>query len=150
MAYITTTQLANRLGSALYARLTDRTNGATANATVAQEIVDAAEALVNSELARRYQTPVDLAARPELAALLTARTLDVAEFIAWKSSPFVSDIAERVRLNFEEAQQWLTSVARGDLPLPAAMLPASTPMVADGPYTSGGGRVFTSDELDGL
>lgn len=150
MAYITTTQLSNRLGSALYARLTDRVAGATANATVAQEIVDEAEALVNGELARRYRTPVDLAARPELGALLAARTLDVAEFIAWKTSPFVSDIAERVRLNFEEAQQWLMSVARGDVPLPAATPPASTSSIEDGPFVAGGGQSFTHDELDGL
>ena len=46
MAYITTTQLSDRLGSTLYARLTDRVNGTTANAGVGQQIVDEAEAFV--------------------------------------------------------------------------------------------------------
>lgn len=53
MAYVTTTQLSNRLGSTLYARLTDRVNGASADATVAQQIVDEAEAVADSYLATR-------------------------------------------------------------------------------------------------
>jgi phage gp36-like protein len=53
MAYITTSQLSERLGSTLYARLTDRVNGTTANSTVAQQIVDESQAEADSYLARR-------------------------------------------------------------------------------------------------
>lgn len=150
MAYITTTQLSARLGSPLYARLTDRVNGDTADVTVAQEIVAEAEAVANAALAVRYRIPVDLSANPELAAILASRTLDIAEFLAWKSSPFTSDIAERVRLAFEEASAWLASVARGEVPLPAATVPAATPLSTDGPYVRSAGRLFTHEELDGL
>lgn len=150
MAYITTSQLSQRLGSTLYARLTDRVTGTTANATVGQELVDGAEALVNSFLAQRYQTPVDLSTRPELAALLSERALDVAEFLAWKCSPFVNDIAERVRAGYDDAQRWLTQIAQGVIPLPATALPNSTPAIAAGPFVAGATRLFTSDELDGL
>ena len=79
MPYITTTQLSARLGSTIYARLTDRDNGTTADPDVAQQIVDEAEALADSHLAKRYATPVDLGAHPELADVLEARVLDLAE-----------------------------------------------------------------------
>lgn len=150
MAYATTTQLATRLGSPLYARLTDRVNGGIADAAVAQEIVTEAEAVVNAALAQRYRTPVDLTANPELAAILASRTLDIAEFLAWKSSPFTSDIAERVRTAFDDASAWLQAVARGEVPLPAATVPAATPASADGPFVSSAPRQFTRNELDGL
>ena len=91
MPYITTTQLSQRLGATLYARLTDRVNGTTADAAVAQQIVNEAEAEADSYLGRRYRTPVDLVVHPELANVLAARVLDLAEYGAWKSSPFVSD-----------------------------------------------------------
>ena len=106
MAYITTTQLQGRLGSTLYARLTDRVNGTTADGTVAQQLIDEAEALANAYLARRFATPIDLTAHPELTDLLEARVLDVAEYLAWRDSPFVADIPERARLLHDETVQW--------------------------------------------
>ena len=54
MAYITTTQLSARLGSTLYARLTDRVNGTTADNAVAQQIIDEVEAEADSYFAQRY------------------------------------------------------------------------------------------------
>lgn len=137
MAYVTTTQLSDRLGVTLYARLTDRVNGASANATVAQEIAAQAEALANGFLARRYATPIDLSAHPELADVLRTRVLDIAEFLAWRSSPFVTDIPERVRLVHDEATGWLEAVARGGLDLPAAAPPAPRVAADEGPPLRG-------------
>ncbi len=150
MAYITIAQLSQRLGTTLYARLTDRVNGTTANATVAQEIVDGAEAEANSYLARRYQTPLDLSAHPELASVLAARVLDLAEYAAWKSSPFVSDPPQRVHALYAAALSWLADIAAGRLVLPAASPPSSATASDDGPRYRSKPRVFTADELDGL
>ncbi|MFO0840511.1 MAG: phage protein Gp36 family protein [Phycisphaerae bacterium] len=150
MAYATVQQLSDRLGTSIYARLTDRVAGAAANATVAQQILDDSEAEANGFLSRRYRTPIDLAANPELAAVLRTRVLDLAEFQAWKSSPFVGDVPDRVRAVYDEALRWLQSVANGSLPLPAATLPASTPSENDGPRYTATDRAFTHDELDGL
>ncbi len=150
MAYITTTLLSERLGTTLYARLTDRVNGTTPDANVAQQIVDAAEAEANSYLARRYATPVDLAAHAELAAVLASRVLDLAEYAAWKSSPFTSDPPQRVHLLYAAALEWLEAVAAGRLVLPAATPPAGPTASVDAPRYAGGGRVFTAAELDGL
>jgi phage gp36-like protein len=150
VAYITIDQLSERLGATLYARLTDRVNGTTANDLVAQQIVDEAEAEANSYLARRYATPVDLAEHPELAAVLAARVLDLAEWAAWKSTPFVSDPPARVQSVYAEALRWLAEVAQGRLTLPAAV-PADPPTALnDGPRYRAEPRSFTADELDGL
>lgn len=150
MAYITTTQLQSRLGSTLYARLTDRVSGTTADGSVAQQIVDEAEALANAHLAKRYATPIDLTAHPELADVLEARVLDLAEYLAWRDSPFVNDIPERVRLLYEESSQWFGSIAAGEIDLPASSPPASRTGVDDSPRFTEPPRRFTHDELDGL
>lgn len=150
MAYITTAQLAARLGADLYARLTDREGGALASEQTAAQIVAEAEALVNSMLATRYATPIDLAAHPELADVLAARTLDVAEGLAWRGSPFASDIPERVRTLAEQADLWLAAVAGGKAVLPASAPPAARTSVLDSPRHSSSARAFTHDELDGL
>ncbi len=150
MAYTTTTQLSARLGSTIYARLTDRVNGTTADPDVAQQIVDEAEALADSYLAKRYATPVDLSARPELADVLAARVLDLAEWIAWKGSPFVGDVPERVRALGSEAVGWFEAVAVGKIHLPAASPPPGPTAEDDAPRFSAEDREFTRDELDGL
>jgi len=150
VAYITTTQLESRLGSTLYARLTDRVNGTTADATVAQQIVDEAEALANTRLAKRYATPIDLAAHPELADVLEARVLDLAEYLAWRDSPFVNVIPDRVLFLHDEAVGWFAAVGAGELDLPASSPPASRTAVDDAPRFTEPPRRFTHDELDGL
>jgi len=150
MAYITTNDLSQRLGTTLYARLTDRVNGATASATVAQQIVDEAEAAANSYLARRYRTPVDLTARPEVAKVLAARVLDLAEAAAWRGSPFVSDPPQRVELLYADALRWFQDVAAGQVPLPASAPLAGPTADNDGPRYTATPRTFTADELDGL
>lgn len=151
MAYITITQLQSRLGNSLYARLTDRVNGTTANATVAQQIVDEAEALADSYLATRFAVPIDLVAHPELSETLAARVLDLAEVLAWRNSPFVSDLPERIRLSGDEATRWFSGVSAGWLTLPASSPPAASPLVGgNAPEARSSERTFTREELDGL
>lgn len=148
MAYVTTDQLKARLGDTMYARLTDRIAGATASTTIAQELIDEAEAIVNSRLAVRYATPVDVSANAAVAAVLLARVLDVAEGLAWRASPFVTDVPDRVRVIEEDAERWLASVASGGATLPGVPSAASAP-AGEVHYTCGV-RAFTSDELNGL
>lgn len=150
MAYIDTQMLAERLGTPFYDRLTDRQAGTTADPAVAEQIVAEAQAEADSYLARRYATPVDLSRHPELADTLAARVLDLAEYIAWKSSPFVSDVPDRVRFVYEQARAWLEAVAEGRLLLPAARPPASGTASAHRPAARSTPRTFTAQELDGL
>jgi phage gp36-like protein len=150
VAYITTTQLQDRLGSTLYARLTDRVNGTTPDSKVAGQIVDDAEALADSYLAKRYATPIDLTAHPELSDVLTARVLDLAEYLAWRDSPFITDVPERVRLLHDETSGWFAAIAAGEIDLPASAPPASRTAADDSPRSTEPPRRFTHDELDGL
>jgi len=150
MPYINTAQLAQRLGTTLYARLTDRVNGTTADDTIGQQIVDQAAAEADSYLSRRYATPVDLDAHPELSALLTLRVLDLAEYAAWKASPFVSDPPHRVHTLYANALRWLEDVAEGRIVLPAAAPPCGPTAYDQGPHYQTGGRVFTASDLNGL
>ncbi len=150
MAYVTTEQLSQRLGATVYARLTDRVDGTTASTTVAQQIVADAEAEANSYLAQRYKTPVDLAAHPELADVLRLRVLDLAEYAAWKGSPFVSDPPQRVQAVYTVALRWLSDLAAGRLPLPAATPPDARTAQDDTPGYAAVPRAFTAEELTGL
>jgi phage gp36-like protein len=150
MAYVTTSMLSDRLGTTLYARLTDRVNGSVADATTAQQIVDEAEALANSYLAKRYATPVDLTAHPEVASTLEARVLDLGEYTAWRTSPFVNSVSDRVGSIQVEALRWFEQVSAGRIHLPASSVPASRTAEDDSPRFTGEARTFTADELDGL
>lgn len=150
MAYITLEQLKDRIGGPLYARLTDRVGGESANDAVGQRLIADAEAEANARLAVRYATPVDLGAHPELADVLAARVLDLAESLAWHSSPFMGDVPDRVRLLRTDAIAWFDAVGRGRVHLPAASPPRSTTALDDAARVRGAGRVFTADELDGL
>lgn len=148
MAYAVAADLLARVGEVLYARLTDRTDGVAGDTAVASAIVTEAEALVNAELARRYATPLDLTASPELAEVLKARTIDLAEYLAWRGSPFVTDIPQRVRLLYDGVQRWLDDIAQGRLLLPSATPLPPTAAIDAGPVYSSAPRAFSADELE--
>ncbi len=150
MVYLDTSKLSARLGATMYARLTDRVSGATADDTVGEQIIDEAEAEAHSYLAKRYATPVDLSAHSELAKVLEARMLDLAEYVAWKGSPFVSAPPPRVAALYATALQWFAAVASGELALPAAVPPASQTAEDGGPRSASTARGFTADQLEGL
>lgn len=150
MAYVTLSALQARLGTLMYARLTDRVNGSVGDDMVGQKLLDDAEAELNSWLARRYATPVSLAANPELGGVLAARTLDVAEYNAWKASPFVSDLPQRVKAAYAEATHWLRDVSSGVLELPAARTLNADSAAVHRPQYRASERQLTSQELDGL
>lgn len=147
MAYITINDLRDRLGSSMYARLTDRVSGKTASDTTATQIVAEAEGEANSYLAVRFVTPIDTVAYPELVDLLMARVLDLAEYGAWKGSPFVSDLPNRVETLYRAAVNWFKSLERGQVDLPADA-PASSDQPAPHYHTTT--RQFTREELDGF
>lgn len=150
MAYVTATDLSKRLGATVYARLTDRVNGKTADDAVGDQIVAEAEGEADSYLAARYATPIDLSRHPELADVLVQRVLDLAEYLAWRGSPFVSDIPNRVQTLYDDARRWLAALAAGDVELPAVTPPASRTAADDAPRYRATPRTFTAEELDGL
>ncbi len=151
MVYISPADLYQRLGAALYARLTDRVNGHTADEEVALTIVQEAEAEADGYLAVRYVTPVDVQAYPAAGDSLRPRVLDLAESIAWRASPFVCDLPTRVDDLQAAARKWFDEAARGIVALAAPLLPAATaPPAGATPLHRGSARMFTTTGLDGL
>jgi len=145
MGYITNIDIEERLGSAALVQLADDDGNGVADTGVVDEARLGAEGEVNSYLARRYQTPIDLAMHPSLTDVLASVTLDLAEYRLRLRRPPVSEDARRRR---EQAIDWLTKVGDGRVDLPSL-----TPVAASGvhgPITkvSGEERLLTRDELD--
>ena len=146
MAYITNSDIQERLGSAAYVQLTDDDGNGVADVGVVDEARLAAEGEVNSYLARRYEVPIDLSAHPELADILASMALDLVEYRLRLRRPPVGQSAQQIRA---EAVAWLTRVADGRIDLPSA-----TPVATNtnrGPLgaTTGEERLLTRDELSG-
>jgi phage gp36-like protein len=123
MAYVTNADVELRLGPTAYVQLSDDAGSGAANEAVVDEARVAAEGEVDGYLARRFQTPIDLAIYPELAGLLAAVTLDVVEYrLHRRRLPVPDDIVARYR----NALAWLAKVAVGEVALPSASLVASS------------------------
>ena len=150
MAYVVISAFQDRLGSLMYARLTDRVNGNAANATVAQQILDEADAEINSYLSRRYVTPVDTTGDGLLAQMLQSRTLDAAEYHAWRNSPFTSDLPARVKEAYRQLLDWLENVQLGRIVLSAARAATAALEESETPRYVSRPRSFTAEEMGGM
>ena len=82
--------------------------------------------------------------------ILEARVLDLADYGAWKGSPFVASVPARVESTHEAAAAWFTALAAGEIGLPATSSPGGPTADDSGPRYASRARAFTSDELDGL
>ena len=138
MAYITSTDLEKRFGTA--AKLAQFTNetGTTPDTAVVAEVINSAEGEVNSYLAKRYAVPVNVSAYADAAATLKGVCLDLAVHNVHKRRP---DVPETVAETRRAAVQWLDRVAKGEVSLPAATPPAST-------TAESAGVVFTTARAD--
>ncbi|MBI1825876.1 MAG: DUF1320 family protein [Planctomycetes bacterium] len=147
MAYITNTDISTRLGASTYLQLTDDDNDGVADSAVANEARIGAEGEVNTYLARRYQTPIDVIANSELAGLLASVTLDVVEYrLRLRRPPVPTDTQQR----FARTVVWLEAMASGAIALPSlTVLPGST-SVGILAATSGENRLLTRNELSGI
>ncbi len=146
MAYITNTDIQERLGSAAYVQLTDDDGDNQADVGVVDEARLGAEGEVNSYLARRFQVPIDLTAHADLTNLLASITLDLAEYRLHARRP---PIPEDTRRRHGEAVAWLIRVADGSIELPSATQVASNTTRGSLGATTGEDRLLTRDELSG-
>lgn len=144
MAYITNTDIQERLGSAAYVQLTDDDGNGQADIGVVDEARLAAEGEVNSYLARRYQVPIDLTAHPELSDILASVTLDLVEYRLRLRRPPVGRDVHELRAH---AADWLTRVADGRIELPSAAPLAGNAARGTLAATTGAERLLTHDEL---
>jgi len=146
MAYATIDDLALRLGPVRYVQLTDDEGTGNPNVPRAAEALAAGEAEVDSRLAARYRTPVDVSTEPQAAALLKGLALDLAEYRLHARQP---PVPEDIRLKATAARQWLADLVAGRAHLPLLQpAPGNTSrgLAAD---TSGPSRVFRREEESG-
>lgn len=141
MSYIVNQDIIDRVGTATAAQLTTD-SGSTPSQTVLDEVRQSSLGEVDSYLSRRYATPVDLTAHPEIAATLKGFTLDVAEYrLRSRRQP----VPDGVQAMYKSAVDWLTKVSKGSILLPADSAP--DPSVADGPsiYHGSTPRIMDTD-----
>jgi phage gp36-like protein len=146
MAYVTNSDIEDRLGSAAYVQLTDDDGDSVADAAVVDEARLAAEGELNSYLARRYHVPVDLTAHADLADVLKSFALDLVECRLRGRRPPVPPEALRRRA---EAIEWLARVASGAIDLPSAARVAANDARGSLGVATGEARLLTRDELAG-
>ena len=144
MSYITNADIEERLGSATLLQLADDDGDSVADAGIADEARLGAQSEVDSYLARRFSTPIDLTAHPELVDSLASITLDLAEYRLRLRRPPVSEDARRRR---DEAVGWLSRVSDGRLTLAASSPPSSR--VAEGTIAqvTGAERLLSREEM---
>lgn len=144
MAYITNTDIEERLGTARYIQLTDDTGSGAADVDKIDEARLAAEGEVNSYLARRYAVPIDVAEHSGVADVLKSFVLDLVEYRLYSRRPPIPD---DLRSRRDHAVGWLQRVAAGLVILPSIQPIAENPatgLVGEG-YSST--RIFSRDEL---
>lgn len=144
MAYVTNSDIEERLGSLGYVQLTDDDGDGVADVGVVDEARLGATGEVDSYLARRYQVPVDVSAQAELSGVLASITLDLVEYrLRSRRPPIPADAVQQ----HSRAIDWLKGVSEGRIELPSTSgVPPST---ARGPVASTTGelRILSHEEL---
>lgn len=142
MAYITNADIQTRLGNATYVQLSDDNGDGSAETAVVDEARIAAEGEVDSYLAVRHAVPVDGTVHPELAGLLKAAALDLAEYRLRLRRPPLSEDARR---RHDQTVEWLRRIADGTVALPSLVAPAGRGPMAQ---ATGADRVLSRAELE--
>lgn len=147
MAYISNADIELRLGTAALTQLTDDAGAGVINTSLVDEARSGAEGEVNSYLARRFLTPIDVGAHADVAGLLASVSLDLVEYrLHARRPPIPPSVIQRYR----SALDWLGKAASGAVALPSP-IPIASPN-ASGLVSGSVGEsvVFSRDDLDGL
>lgn len=113
--------------------LTDTEDTGTPDTAVLDEVIDDAEAEINSYAAMRYEVPLDVAGDTGLAARIKSLTLDLAVAKLQDRSGNVPEPNETARTR---ALEWLDKLSSGKIVLPSARTEATT--VSRGPVSTWG------------
>ena len=147
MAYVTNTDIEERLGTAAYVGLTDDAGIGSPDLDKIDEARGGAEGEVDSYLGRQYAVPVDLSEYPEVAAVLKSFVLDLVEHRLHGRRPPVPVPVTQKRA---EALVWLRRVADGTVVLPAARVVTESSIRGTTGSVTGQPRLFSRDELSEL
>lgn len=122
--------------------LTDNVAAGIADDDVLTDVVEAAEGEINSGLAVRYATPVDVSIDTTLAALLKRKTLDLAEHYLHRRGEAASEIKKD---QADQVLEWVDKVSKGERKLVGALTAASTASANPRADWSDSGRTAPDD-----
>lgn len=103
--------------------LTDKTEGSGVDTDVLDDVIEAAEGEIDSGLAMKYATPVDVSVDTALAALLKRKTLDLAEVYLHRRGEAASDVKQD---QLDQVLEWIEKMATGKRRLVGAVTVDST------------------------
>lgn len=147
--YATVEELTAKLGSGVYAQLTDRVNSTTADDDVGQQLLDAAETRLHMALGGRYRTPFDPSLDAALAAALRTLTLDLAAYQAYVEHPDKPEPRRGVVDAHRETLKYLDDIAAGKKALPGLAVIAGAVSTGHKPTAIGEAKVFSMEKMRG-
>ncbi len=103
--------------------LTDKAEASGVDTDVLDDVIEAAEAEIDSALSKRFATPVTITGNVPLTALLKRKTLDLAEHYLHRRG---EDESEIKRVQAERVLEWLDKLVAGERNLVGAVTVAST------------------------
>jgi len=122
--YATTSDLIARFeDDEAVAHITDNEDTGTPDTDVLNEVINDAEATIDSYVSVRHIVPVVVANDSVLAARMKSVTLDIAVWKLCARGDFASEAKTRA---YDDALEWLRGVASGKVMLPAAAVQAVT------------------------
>jgi len=146
-SYATTTELTDRFPDQDTVTHLTNSNTGLPDTNVLTDVLDAAEAVLESFLAMRYEVPVDVSSDTRVAAVMRSMTLDVAQHDLIATKEFVPDA--KVALH-DRAIAWAKSIARGEAVLPGSDPVTSTTSRATRLKSSFDEREFTRENQAGM
>ena len=120
--YASTAQVETRIGTKTLYQLTSDTGTSVTTAKV-EEAIGMGESLIDSHAARRFQTPVDFAAHPELEIPLRGLTIDFARYHLANLRPPVPEDWTKA---YEMGLKWVEKLGKGEVEPGSTDTPAST------------------------
>jgi len=122
--YATNAELKARFqDDAEVAFLTDTGASGTPDETVLTEVIDHAEAVINSYAARQYKIPLAVSSDTGFAAMMRSVTLDIAQYFLVGRGNAITTAKQQL---YDQAIDWLDKVAAGKVALPSPDTEATT------------------------
>ena len=147
--YATNQQLIDRGESPEAMAHLTKNPGGDPDQEVLTDAIQSAEGHINSKVAMRYGTPVDVTVDDEVEKVLKNATLTMAMYDLMGRNGLVPDSVQKV---YDRLIKWLDNIAAGKAVLPGAATPAATaarePRLKHRHITDS--RVFTRDNVSNL
>lgn len=144
MAYITQTDLLDRVSQKQLIQLTDDAEAGTVDATKVNDCIADAESEIHFYAAKKYSVPFTTPVPP----LVISLDKDIATYNLWRRRPAIK-MPDQVRTAYQDAVKKLEKIADGTGTLGIDPPPAASTQGSSGEIF-GPARVFDRDKLGGF